>query len=208
MMTAAQIRTFLLGSPKPERLRLTCADDEVHDLEVPRNLSWKKFAESVAALRPELIEAFDGAGKILRAVRPNEVTEEAPAAGSSSSSSSSSASSSSSSTRDPMLATLDRFGTLLADAYRHSTETAFNRMVDLFEAVNRRSESLEKSLEATHKLLRRAWADEQEAQIAAAEAVAATNADPLGQIVGAFVQGQVAGAAKPNGAHSAPNGKA
>lgn len=205
MMTAAQIRTFLLGSPKPERLRLTCAEDEVHDLDVPRNLSWKKFAESVAALRPELIEAFDGAGKIIRAVRPNEVEDESPENLSSKPSSSTAANSN---LRDPMLATLDRFGALLADAYRHSTETAFNRMVDLFEAVNRRSESLEKSLEATHKLLRRAWADEQEAQIAAAEAVAATNADPLGQIVGAFVQGQVAGAAKPNGAHSAPNGKA
>lgn len=212
MMTAAQIRTFLLGAPKPERLRLTCADEEAHDIEVPRNVSWKKFAESIAALRPELIEAYDGEGKILRAVRPNEVeaAEPAAAAPSSSTATSSSSSRTASANPDPILAVLDRFGVLLADAYRHANEVAFNRMVDLFEAVNRRSEALEKSLDSTHKLLRRAWQDELEAQTAAAEANAQAAGDPLGQVVSAFVQGQVAGAAapKPNGAHGAPNGKA
>lgn len=217
MMNAGQIRTFLLGNPKPVRLRVTCADDEVHDIEVPRNLSWKKFAESIAALRPDLIEAFDGDDKLIRAVRPNEV--EADEGGSSSTSASAASASAASAGAasagakfDPVVAVLDRFGVLLAEAYRHSTETAFARMVDLFTAVNRRSESLEKSLEATHKLLRRAWADELEAQTAAAEATAAASGDPLNQIVGAFVQGAAASAAaavpKPNGAHNgAPNGK-
>jgi hypothetical protein len=71
-------------------------------------------------------------------------------------------------------------------------------MCDVFEAVNRRSEALEKSLATTERLLRSAYQDSIDKAVELAETQAA---DPLSTMVGAFVQGRAQGAdeAKPNG---------
>lgn len=211
-MNPQEIRSWLLQAPKPDALRVTGPDDQVHDVAITRGGSWARLAESIAALRPELIEAYDAGGKLLRAVRPAEHeaahdTIVPPSMGSSSSSSSTGMLG-----MGDLSILLREFGKELSLAYRHANEVAFTRMVDMFEAVNRRSETLEKSLDATHKMLRRAWEDQLEAQAAAAAAEVESQKDPLNAIVGSFVQGAAAAAATPkpngNGAHGATNGKA
>lgn len=217
MMDAKQIRAWLLQAPKPDGVRTTTADGEVQDLAITKTGSWMGLAETIAAVRPELVEALDAKGTLLRALRPLEHEPGTEASRSSS--------------RTPAavpLATDDaetrRFlavAEIVKDAYRHATDVAFERLVSLFEAVNRRSESLEHSLEATHKMLKRAWEDQVEAQADAASARVEAEADPLNAMVGAFVQGQAAAKAaetaatrataavaptngKANGAKSAP----
>ena len=97
------------------------------------------IAQSVHALSPTLIECHDEKGKIIRAVRPLDdentgdkdkpLPLQLPA------------------NVDPQSAQLIHFADLLAAAYRHSTDVAFERLASLFEAVNRRSESLERMVD-------------------------------------------------------------
>jgi len=213
-VTAEQLRSWLLQAPKPDALRVTCADEQIHDLQVAKNVSWRQLAETVAALRPELIEALGEKGVILRAVRPAEQPDEAA------SSKARAAAPLPTGPQDPETARFYVVANIVAEAYRHATDVAFERLVSLFEAVNRRSESLEHSLESTHKMLKRALEDQNEAEREAALARAEAENDPLNAVVGAFAQSVAAGQAaktavgkvaaavkKPNGATGAPNGK-
>lgn len=156
-MTVQEIRGWLLTQPRASTLKVITTDDRHHEVSVTSGVSWMAIAQSIHALEPALIEAYDEKGKILRAVRPQEseeagVEEGAPPAplvlppGA-----------------DPQSAMLIHFADLLASAYRHSTDVAFERLASLFEAVNRRSEALERSLDTTHRLLRRAYQDQLDA---------------------------------------------
>ena len=218
MMDAKQIRAWLLAAPKPDAIRTTTADGEVQDLAITKTGSWMGLAETLAALRPELVEALDAKGTLLRALRP---LEHEPATETSRSSAAPRAGAAIVAA-DPETVRFQIVASIVAEAYRHATDVAFERLVSLFEAVNRRSESLEHSLEATHKMLKRAWEEQVEAQAEAASARVEAEADPLNAMVGAFVQGQAAAKAaetaatrataavapttngKANGAKSAP----
>lgn len=206
-MNAREIRAWLLCQPRPSLLRITTEDDQAHELQIPPGASWIATAQSVEALQPVLIQAYDGANKLLRAIRPQEQQPETEDSSSSSSSSSAPTPPTTTAAGDVQM-----FARLLADAYRHSTEVSFARMVDLFEAVNRRSEALERSLDSMQRMLRRAWEDQIAAQADAAQAQAEANSDPLGGIVNAFVGGVMNGtnhSAASNGAASKPtNGAA
>lgn len=167
--------------PRPAIVRVTSANGETQKLTVVPGAVWVGIAESIRALQPDLIEALDATGGFLRAVRPAEMAhdkedDEAAAV--------------SSLAADPENARLITFAKLLAEAYKHSTETAFNKMVDLFEAVNRRSESLEKSLEATQRILQRTVT----AEIAQNAADPAAGGSVLEQLLAAFLSGQQQGA--------------
>lgn len=187
MMNVAQIRGWLLNNPRPAILRVLGEDDAEHEMALAAGVKWADIAQSIHALNPARIDAYDREGKILRSVRPADVaepkqpTERAAAlpAGT-----------------DPNILMLTHFADLLAAAYRHSTDVAFDRMVSLFEAVNERQATQEKSLESLHKLLRRALQDQVEA---AGEAVPQKR-ELLEDIVEGFVQGAVANGA--NGAHT------
>jgi hypothetical protein len=196
MMDVHALRGWLLRQPRPVTIRIVTPDQQHHELTIDG--SWQSAAESVLALGPELVQALDGQGKLLRAVRPAEEARDQPG-----SSPSTVASTPLPPNADPQTVMLSHFADLLAAAYRHSTEVAFDRMVSLFEAVNRRSEALERSLDTTHRLLRKAW----EEQVAAA---ADKETDPLTEMVGAFMGGQQAGASEthPSASNGAANGSA
>lgn len=186
-MGVTEIRGWLLCQPRASTIRVVTTDDRHHEVSVSSGVSWMAIAQSIHALTPALIEAYDAEGKIIRAVRPVEFSlgepsgEAAPLVlppGT-----------------DPQSAMLIHFADLIAGAYRHSTEVAFERLVGLFEAVNRRSEALERSLDTTHKLLRRAYQE----QIEHAEPKA--ESDLITELVTNFAAGA---AQAPNGS----NGKA
>ena len=143
-MTPRELRGWLLCQPRAASLRCVSADQGEHKLAIDPGTSWIKVAETVAALQPELVEALDAKGQLIRAIRPDEVAADEDAEPNVSLS------------QDPENARIITFAKLLADAYRHSTEVAFDKLAQLFDAVNRRSESLEKSLDAMLRIQRKA----------------------------------------------------
>ncbi len=175
MMDVASLRGWLLWNPRPATVRVLTADDRNHEVSVTSGVSWMAIATSIHALDPVLVEAYDADGKIIRAVRPKEEGKGdagGPAAplvlppGT-----------------DPASVQLLHFADLIAAAYRHSTDVAFERLASLFEASNRRSEALERSLDATHKVLVRMTQQ-------SVEAAAEKETSPLEEIVSGFMQGQ------------------
>ena len=196
-MNTRAIRNWLILKPRPFALKCKCADG-VHELEVDPNSNWTKLAESVEAIDPDQIELFDRAGKLIRAAKrdmfddPDQNENEASNAVAKLA-------------LDAESARFKIFADHLAGAYQFATQIAFDKMVDLFAAVNRRSEALEKSLDATHRLLGKAYQEQVDQALENAE-----NADPGTQLVGALLNGAAQGQIEKamSAAQSPSNGKA
>jgi hypothetical protein len=200
-MNVKALRSWLLSRPRGTRLVLKTGN-QVQEVGIESDQNWSRLADSIETIGPDLIEVYAADGKLIRATKcdifddEDEGEQEAAAVAKLKAAS------------DAETARFAAFADHIAQAYRFATEIAFERMVDLFAAVNRRSEALEKSLDATHRLLGKAYQEQVDNAIEQAE-----NADPLSNLVGAFVQGstqaQVENAqqqarGKPNGK---PNGK-
>lgn len=147
-----RIRNWLLQLPKPHSVRVTSGDD-THALEIGTQ-KWAQVAISVDALDPDKIEALDPNGKLLRCIKPDQLSEPSDEE---EEGTTSAVAKTNAKQLEREMAMLSKFGELLADAYKHSTTVAFTKMVELFDATSRRGESLEKSLASTEKLLRRAY---------------------------------------------------
>lgn len=202
MMTVQQIRGWLLLQPRANTLRVLTQDDQNQEVSVTSGASWMAIAQSISALDPLRVEAFDKEGKLIRAVRPHEENNERPEGetpaplvlppGS-----------------DPQTLMMLHFADLLAGAYRHSTDVAFDRLVSLFEQSNRRSESLERSLERMERVLAKTYAEQLEAAAAAAAAEPRTDEDTLREMFEGFLSGAQQGKEANSGAsNGASNGKA
>jgi hypothetical protein len=192
-MGPKEIRGWLLCQPRPVSLRITNEDQAAHTLEIKPGQSWAQTAESVHALKPELIEALDDDGKLIRAVRPGDVesdeeadeSEGIPVLA-----------------NDPESARLMMFARLIADAYKHSTDVAFARLADLLEVVNNRATSLERTVDSLNRLMVR------QAMESADGGGGGEKASTFEEMMmSAFMQGQAqktaakaAAATKPNGA--------
>lgn len=142
-MNIDTVRLWLLEKPRATSLRLTCGG-ETRIITYNPSHTFQKLAASIVALEPELIEALDKDGNTIRATRgeTSELAVEATPA------------------RavpgvPPTLvdtATLQLVAKLIADAYKHSNEVAFERLASLFDSVNRRSENLERSLALSERM--------------------------------------------------------
>ena len=139
-MNPQTIRIWLIEKPRPVSLRLTCGDEQ-RLVNVGTN-TFVKLASTVCALNPTLIEALDERGAVLRATQgdADELASEAPAKAPTG--------------PQAMIdaGTLQLVAKLIAEAYKHSTETAFDRLADLFDSATRRSESLEKALASSERM--------------------------------------------------------
>jgi hypothetical protein len=60
---------------------------------------------------------------------------------------------------DPVALTLTHLANLIHRAYEHSTEISFNKMVEVFERMNERSENIERRLERAEAAYRREQSD-------------------------------------------------
>jgi|SRR5581483_1377962 len=181
-----EIRGWLLQHPRPVTLKVVASDDRHHEVSVGG--SWMAIAQSVHALSPTLIECHDEKGKIIRAVRPQDDDNTGEAK---------QAMPLQLQNVDPQSAQLIHFADLLAAAYRHSTDVAFERLASLFEAVNRRSESLERMVD---KLVREKIREQLDVSPEAPEG------SELGELVKGFVQAAQQ-AQHDNGANGSSNGK-
>lgn len=174
-MNVKALRSWLLARPRGTKLVLH-SGDKLQEVGIESDQNWSRLAESVETIDPDMIEVYAADGKLIRATKcdvfdeqvddENEAAKRIKAAA------------------DAETERFRIFSDHLANAYKFATEVAFERMVDLFAAVNRRSEALEKSLDATHRLLGKAYQEQVDTAIEQAE-----NGDPLTSLVGAFVQG-------------------
>lgn len=145
-MEPRELRGWLLCQPRPSSLRIIAGDQQVHTLEITNGVRWVEVATSVCSLQPELVEALDAKGNLLRAVRPSEVETEDTAPRNQSLE------------QDPENARLITFAKLLAEAYKDSREftaVAFDKLGELFQAVVRKADSQEKTISALDRVVQK-----------------------------------------------------
>jgi len=191
------LRNWIMKHPRPAAIRIS-RDGQSQLISIPVKVIWAEIAETVEALDPDLIELLAADGSILRvdkalpadprppapvelnsfARRPPKPVEGAAR-------------------NDQAIEHMTAVSEIIAAAYKHSTEVAFARMVDLFEAVNRRSEALERSLDLTHSLLRKSYEDQLETAIEAASAQVPPATDPMAQMAQAFLGGAMQNKVRP-----------
>ena len=186
-MTPQALRLWLMSSPKPEQLRITC-NGEVSVMAIA-GTPWIALGKTLSAKDPEVIEALDEKGVLIRAIKPAE-EEDTPEA----------ATAKAPPSTDPETRRFELFARLLADAYKHANEVAFGKMVDLFSVSNRRAENLEKSLASTERILRKQFEDALDRE--------PSEGSLLEQMVTSFTAGKMGGPTPANGAAKPPNGKA
>ncbi len=218
MTTARDIRSWLMTQPRPTLVRLQTADGRVEELACAGQ-PWARLGESCAAIDAVTIFALDGNGKLIRVAKVADIAEglEPDDDGSSSSSSSSSpdiapARMAPDDSR-AMLAVLDRFGALLANAYNHATTIAFDQVVRVAELHSNATVQMQRELMNARLEVRRMERDILDEAMEKADA--AGDGDMMRQFVGAYFSGQaermaqqatnaVAGANKPNGKSPTP----
>lgn len=187
MMSVKEIRTFLVGQPRPSRIVLTLPDETTQEMGPPVNgRSWQQIAESIGAQNVQLIQLFDSNGQLLRArnlqeelLRKAEFAETLGVPGA-----------------DTETARLTHFANLLYRATEFSTKLAFEKMVELFGLMNERSVALETRLERAETQYRKAMQDRLDDAFETAEDMqaqaAADSSDPATQLVKAFTGGAAA----------------
>lgn len=159
-MDAQDIRVWCMQHPRPQVIRCTNADGMAQEVIVSG--AWTKLADTIHALQPELLEALTAEKQLIRALRPNDLTEEwdgdsadqqqpqprarrgvAP-----------SFANIPITAADPETQRFALVASLLADAYRHANEahdTAFQHLVELVNSNTRRSESVERARDQLHR---------------------------------------------------------
>lgn len=188
MITLDELKSWLMQQPRPAFARITTADGAVHDVQCT-GTTWPKITETVAALQPELLQAMTADGKLLRALRPADRSEdwgERPAA-----------------ERNPPLANIpitaadpetQRFALvaqLIAEAYRHSNENAFSRLAQIVDSLVSRSGDVERAREQMY----RAHVKQLEEQIKSLGAEPQEGGDLLQTMLGQFLGGMAASSA-------------
>lgn len=152
MSDVRKIRGWLLWHPRPKAVRVTTAEDsQPHTIRITEGISFARIAESVSALRPELVEALGDGDQLIRAWRPNEEDDEDGE--DEDGQDATPATPPDAATTDPETRRFMFFATELAKAYKHANEVAFGRLVDLADAGNRRAEGLERTLARQEKLI-------------------------------------------------------
>jgi hypothetical protein len=196
------LRTFLIAAPRPAKILVTGVNGEQQEvLPPPKGISgvhgvtWASIARSIETIDPAIIELFDADNKLIRAqrfdVKTNGAETEMPAI----------------LARDAESARVALFAQHIANAYRFSVETAFTKLVEMFERSEARQERVETRLERVEGAYRRTMQERIDEAFDEADEVAkqaaAQQADPGAAILQSFMGGAAQGAAQ----RSTPNGK-
>jgi hypothetical protein len=150
MISAWAIRKFLLKRPRAELIRLTTASG-VQDMKPGKTTPLAKLADSIFAVAPDTIQCLDNEGRLLRAMRTDDVETETgsdvpkpPTI----------------LANDPETARLTHVASLIAKSWEHATQIAFGKFVEFVERVDSRQESLEDRLAKTEAAYRRLMIDD------------------------------------------------
>ena len=191
-MNSSDLRLWTMQMPRPSCVRVTTTDGAQHELACgpTAKVGWKKLADTLAALDWQLIEALDDKGNLIRATRPERDEDEDESAA------------------QPMVAApqgsdpeTQRFvlvAQLIAHAYKHSTDTAFERLSDMIEAASKRAEEGDRARENFYRAQVRSL--ESQLRAAGREPVETPGGDLLGPMLMQFMSGAASrGAPIPNG---------
>jgi hypothetical protein len=217
-----------MTQPRPTTIRLSMADGRVEELACSGQ-PWARLGESCDAMDPVTIFAVDANGKLIRAAKVADIAEgidldddgnpsACSSAGSSAGSSAIEVATAAKLERDDsraMLAVLDKFGTLLANAYHHATTVAFDEMKQITQIFATATTQMQKELVSARLETRRYERDILDDALEKAEA--SGDGDAMRQFIGAYFSGQaerlaqqataaVTPTAKPNG--KPPTGEA
>lgn len=194
-MNANRIRGWLLQLPRPSAIRVT-GDGEPQTLKPGR--SFAKLADTIVALNPDLVEALDKNGDVIRATRMQ--AEEAQR--------SDAAAIPEGLKADPHALMLTHLANLIHRAYEHSSEIAFSKLVELVDKMNDRADGIEQRLERAEARNRSLLQEAVDAELDRAQEVAAAAQGGEGdlgqQLIGGFLSGAMN---KPAAAKPAANGK-
>ena len=225
MTTAKDLRSWLMTQPRPTTVRLSLADGRVEELACAGQ-PWARLGESCAAMDPVTVFAIDPNGKLLRAAKVADIAEgiesddETPQAPAASGVYETAPAKLERNDSLAMLAVLDKFGSLLANAYAHSTDVAFTKMVELVTMISNTLAQMQRELmqaRLDNRRLEREIIDDALDQ-AEAKAEASGDGDMFRQFIGSYMSGaaerfaQQATSAVAGGAAGVaggkPNGKA
>jgi hypothetical protein len=187
-----------MAPPRPISVTLTLSDGKPVSVARDPTKTWAIWASEIDALEPELIEAIDSTGRIIRSVKWSvfDDAEDGELA---------------TDTDDEQVATATAprltnaqdgqetarfriFATELSAAYRHATDVAFERLVSICDLSNRRLETVERCLVATERALRVSYQEQLEEALEDAKKAQGGDTQ-LGQLVGAFLGGKAQGEA-------------
>jgi hypothetical protein len=209
-MNAKDIRNWCLVQPRPKKIRATMPDDTQQEIGAPTRSgqSWAQVAQTLDALQPVMLEAFDETGQLLRAKRDDQ--DDADDGGTEQHQFKVPTN-----ITDPETVRMTHFSNLLANAYRFATETAFGKLAEMFERLDNRSISIEQRLErqeASQRRERQQALDSQWEHMQNMVADPEAPADAKSAIMEAFVTTWLKGqmekpASSANGATDKPNGK-
>jgi hypothetical protein len=187
-MTPDEIRRWLMIHPRPTRVVVIDMNGVSSTIEHRKTMTYKALAESIAALEPETLQAWERENlirvkKVTDAEEPEEEQEAEVTQ-----------------VQDPESQRLIVFARLLAEGYRHANETAFKTLSDICQSMTERTQALEGALRSTEQIMMRQF---QEAVVARAQAEAAGEGDNT-DVLGAMVTGLVHKATAPT--PTKPNG--
>lgn len=177
-MSAKLIRRYLIREPRPSKLRIT-TDEGIQEMQLPDVPKWADVAESVDALNSSLIEMLDDKGKLIRAFKAEtyqgDDEEDAIIA-------------QKNLAQDAETARFTLVARLLADAYKFSTEVAFDKLVGLLDGLSRINNDRMRESERLADKLRKAIEENANLNIDAA-----MKHDPLTDLVQAFMSAKAQG---------------
>ena len=205
-MNADDIRSWCMQQPRPHAVRCTNVDGLCQEVLVQG--PWTKVGETIHALRPELLEALTVTSQLIRALRPNDVSDDWTADEQPKPARAESV------PLDLPIMSLDPesqrfalFAKLVAEAYRHSTDVAFARLVDVVDASNRRAEIVERAREAFYRSHVRQLEEQIRSKGEEPEGGEVEGLN-LQTMLGALFAGMGGGGGTPPATPPAPNGKA
>lgn len=134
------LELWLKRRPRPAHLTVKLANGETREIALGNVRSWAQVAETVLSLEPTHVEALGPEKNLLRATRieTEDFGDDRGVAPSPSLPPSRVGVPRSAAASDPETARFQVYAELLARAYEHSTGTAFNKFVELYEASNQR----------------------------------------------------------------------
>ena len=132
-----ELRKWAMKKPQPKKLLVTTVNGDERSVLIPVKPRWRDVAETVVELEPAQVQAITEAGDVIRvhnvgevrAVRrerdnsqmevPKELHD------------------------DPETARMTHFANIIHRAYEHSTDIAFDKLLELVERMDRRQDAME-----------------------------------------------------------------
>ena len=149
MIDIEKLRYWLVRNPKGSLIK-AYANGECTVIQKHANQTWGDVARTVESIEADRIEVFDDAEKLIRACRLDEMEELQTATDDHGNVV---AIPKTKGMSDPETERLKIVATLIADAYKFATGVAWEKMLGLFDAIARKSESTERTLDKAQALI-------------------------------------------------------